>query len=221
MMAVVKCIMRIYEWVLNSCDKHHENVKSYLTSSFLFCHLISTISVPISSLYVLLFIICHLVCWYCSRFWIRQGTLEVICEQWCGLRLRTAASYENKPINAYKHTRISYMFYAFFWVIPRRLEFICRHFGTHCLFHLHRRVEVPTKMEQTVCSEMSAYKLQTPGNYPKESIKHTEHGESLKSRISYIILVNVVNFQHIHVLERGFIQNIYYKNQCSNVKCEV
>jgi len=39
------------------------------------------------------------------------------------------------------------------------------------------------KMEQTECSETSAYKLQTPGNYPEESIQHTEHGESLKSRI--------------------------------------
>jgi len=38
------------------------------------------------------------------------------------------------------------------------------------------------KMEQTECSETSAYKLQTLGNYPKESIQHTEHGESLKSR---------------------------------------
>ena len=36
-------------------------------------------------------------------------------------------------------------------------------------------------MEQTECSETSAYKLQTPGNYPKESTQHTEHGESLKS----------------------------------------
>jgi len=24
------------------------------------------------------------------------------------------------------------LFYAFFWVIPRRLEFICRRFGTLC-----------------------------------------------------------------------------------------
>lgn len=108
MVAVVNC-MRIYEWVLNSCDRHHENVMSYLTSSFLFCHLISTISVPISSLYFSLFIVCHLVCWYCSRFWIRQGTLEVTCEQWCGLRLKTNASYEDKPTNAYKHIRISYI----------------------------------------------------------------------------------------------------------------
>ena len=30
-MTAVKCIMRSYEWVLNSCDRHHENVKSYLT----------------------------------------------------------------------------------------------------------------------------------------------------------------------------------------------
>jgi hypothetical protein len=37
-------------------------------------------------------------------------------------------------------------------------------------------------MEQTACSETSAYKIQTPGNYPEENIKHTEHGESLKSR---------------------------------------
>ena len=37
------------------------------------------------------------------------------------------------------------------------------------------------KMEQ--CSETSAYKIQTLRNYPEGSIKHSEHGESLKSRI--------------------------------------
>jgi hypothetical protein len=39
------------------------------------------------------------------------------------------------------------------------------------------------KMEQTECFETSAYKIQTPGNHPKENIQHREHGESLKSRI--------------------------------------
>jgi hypothetical protein len=39
---------------------------------------------------------------------------------------------------------------------------------------------LPVKIEQ--CSETSAYKLHTPGNYPKENIQHLEHGESLKSR---------------------------------------
>ena len=42
------------------------------------------------------------------------------------------------------------------------------------LFHLHRQVGtyMPIKMEQTECSETSAYTIQTPGNYPEESIQH-------------------------------------------------
>jgi len=38
-------------------------------------------------------------------------------------------------------------------------------------------------MEQVECSETLAYEIQTPGNYPEESIQHSEHGESLKSRM--------------------------------------
>jgi hypothetical protein len=34
----------------------------------------------------------------------------------------------------------------------------------------------------TECSETSAYKFQTPGYYPEESIQHLENDESLKSR---------------------------------------
>jgi len=33
-------------------------------------------------------------------------------------------------------------------------------------------IYLPMKMGQTECSETSAYKIQTPGNYPKESIQH-------------------------------------------------
>jgi hypothetical protein len=39
------------------------------------------------------------------------------------------------------------------------------------------------KMEQIECSETSAYKIHTPGNYTEENIQHTEHGENLKSRL--------------------------------------
>ena len=42
------------------------------------------------------------------------------------------------------------------------------------------------KMEQTECSETSAYEIQTPGNYPEESIQHSEHDEILKSSIAYL-----------------------------------
>jgi len=36
--------------------------------------------------------------------------------------------------------RIHILLYVFFWVIPRRLNFICWRFGTLCLFHFHRQV---------------------------------------------------------------------------------
>jgi len=38
----------------------------------------------------------------------------------------------------------------------------------------------PMKMEQTECSETSEYKIQTPGNYPVESIQNSKQGENLK-----------------------------------------
>ena len=78
------------------------------------------------------------------------------------------------------------MLCVFFWVIPRRLNFICRRFGT--LIHLHKQVGTcpSMKMEQTDCSETSAYKIQTPENYPEENTQHSEYGESLKSRSIFL-----------------------------------
>jgi hypothetical protein len=46
---------------------------------------------------------------------------------------------------------VFWMLYALFWVIPRRLNFICRRFGTLYLFHLHStHTALPMKMEQSV-----------------------------------------------------------------------
>ena len=45
------------------------------------------------------------------------------------------------------------------------------------------------KIEQTKSSETSAYKIQTPGNYPEESKQRSERGESLKSRTVHVCLV--------------------------------
>ena len=72
------------------------------------------------------------------------------------------------------------LLYSFFWVVPRRLNMICRRFGTLRLFHLH--TYPPMKIDLADCSETSAYKIQTPVNYPEESKQHLEHGESFKSR---------------------------------------
>jgi hypothetical protein len=41
-------------------------------------------------------------------------------------------------------------------------------------------------MKQTECSETTAYKIQTPGDYPEENIQNKERGESLKSRNFYM-----------------------------------
>ena len=45
----------------------------------------------------------------------------------------------------------------------------------------------------TECSETSAYKIQTPGNYPEESIQHSEHGGSLKSRSHIFVSFSIPN----------------------------
>jgi hypothetical protein len=39
---------------------------------------------------------------------------------------------------------------------------------------------LPAYKDRTECSETSAYKILTPGNYPKENIQHSEQGENLK-----------------------------------------
>ena len=62
---------------------------------------------------------------------------------------------------------VFWMLYALFWVILRRLNFIFRRFGT-LFFQLHRQVGE----DGTECSETSAYKIQTPGNYPEERIQY-------------------------------------------------
>jgi len=61
------------------------------------------------------------------------------------------------------------MLYSILWMIPRRVNFVCRSSGT-----------LSVKMEQTECSETSANKIHTPWNHPKDRIQHSEHGEILK-----------------------------------------
>jgi hypothetical protein len=47
---------------------------------------------------------------------------------------------------------------------------------------------------------MLAFKLQMPGNNPKENKQHLKHGESLKSRLLFFSLLNVP----LHVLQQPF-----------------
>jgi len=86
-----------------------------------------------------------------------------------------------------------------------QLNFIRRRFGTLRLFHLHRWVGkknfphtyLSMKMEQMECSKTLAYKIQTPGNYPEESIQYSEHGESLKSKIVHERLQYILTYNNL------------------------
>ena len=69
--------------------------------------------------------------------------------------------------------------FPFFWVTHRRLNFVCRRFGTPCLFLLPTYTAYEDGRE---CSETSAHGIHTPRNHPKERIQRSEHGESLKSK---------------------------------------
>ena len=51
-------------------------------------------------------------------------------------------------------------------------------------------IHLPMKMELLQGSETSDISIVTQGNYPKENILHTEHGESLKSTRSIFVYIS-------------------------------
>jgi hypothetical protein len=58
-------------------------------------------------------------------------------------RLRAGPSAVELPVGlrtVSSLNRLDLLLHAFFWVILRRMNLICRRFGTLCLFHLHRRI---------------------------------------------------------------------------------
>jgi len=91
------------------------------------------------------FVMC--VCVYVWVFWQLCGCFGTIC----------TCIYYLLYYSWFQTFAVFCMLYAFFWVIPQCLSFICRRFGTLCLFHLHRQVGMKNSCET------SAYKIQTPG----------------------------------------------------------
>jgi len=73
-------------------------------------------------------------------------------------------------------------------------------FRTLCLFHLHRQLGMkngeylPAYEDGTECSETSAYKIQTPGNYPEESI---QIGKSSECRLPRKLYLSVIGSYYI------------------------
>jgi len=74
---------------------------------------------------------------------------------------------------------------------------------------------LPGYEDGTECSETSVYKIQTPGNYPKESIQHTEHGKSLKSKI-YTLLHRI---RYLSLLLSTLVSQITLVNELLSLIC--
>jgi len=69
------------------------------------------------------------------------------------------------------------------------------------------------KMEQTECSEISAYKIQTPGNYPEENIQHFSFPWKIEAavfskleRLCYVVLCH--RWQKLSIV--SWSQNIWH-----------
>ena len=96
--------------------------------------------------------------------------------------------------------------YSIFWVVPGRLNIMCRRFGTLCQFHLHR-------WWRWNCSETSAHKIQTPGNHPKDRIQRLSYSLSACETRSVKMEKSVPKRLHINFRRRGIIQKKEY-NAC-------
>jgi hypothetical protein len=92
------------------------------------------------------------------------------------------------------------MLYVFFWVIPRRLNFLCRRFGTLCLFHLYRQVGVewlnlvilhlPAYEDGSVFRNVGIYNSDA-GELPRR--KHTKRHYIPSKRRAYLSLETVAS----------------------------
>ena len=71
----------------------------------------------------------------------------------------------------FKRSSCSECSYSFFRVIAPRLNFTCRHFHLH-MWCKREEFFMLTPHMNWQCSETSTHKIQTTGNYPKETIQH-------------------------------------------------
>ena len=100
----------------------------------------------------------------------------------------------------YQIFAVFWMFCAFFWIVPRHLNFVCRCFGTPCLFHLHSwcKWSLHHLWRWNInCSETSTYKIQTPGNYPKRKntiYLHLLDASNVDCVRGFLLLTSIIIF---------------------------
>ena len=97
-----------------------------------------------------------------------------------------------------------YILYAFFWVIPRRLNFICRRFGTFCLFHLHRRIGVEWLCLRSLSTPIRLWSWNRKSVPKRRHIKFRRRGITQKKAYNRKKIVEILCFSlgwlHWHCL---------------------
>jgi len=70
------------------------------------------------------------------------------------------------------------LLYAFFWVIPMRLNFIRQRIGTLCLFHFHRQVGMKNNNPSYYSSDLPTYEGGTDSVFQNVGIQNSDAWES-------------------------------------------
>jgi hypothetical protein len=56
------------------------------------------------------------------------------------------------------------------------------------------------KMEQIECSETSAYKIQTPENYPEENIQHARQDRQIQTELAFTLAKNAAKSNPFEII---------------------
>jgi hypothetical protein len=102
--------------------------------------------------------------------------------------------YKSRKTSFYQTFAMFWILYAFFWVIPWRLNFICRRFGTLCLFHLHTKWSVVGWSVAKCCSVVMVLVIRCP---------------TLLENIQTIWICCLYVFCYYHILYVLFFINLY------------
>jgi hypothetical protein len=95
--------------------------------------------------------------------------------------------------------------YVFFWVIPRRLKFICRSIGTLCLFRLHRQVGMKYHP-----SYLPAHEDGTDRVFRNDGIWNSDAGELPRRKHTTFKTRRKFEIKNIHkILRNNWIRSMY------------
>jgi hypothetical protein len=122
----------------------------------------------------------------CSHFLSTKKVVLTECTYTAAGRSKLCPLPGKDVTSWFQTIALLWMLYSFFWVIPRRLNFMCRRFGT--LFYLHMSLKQPclNDLWRWKCSETSA--------------QNSDGGESPKRK-------NIARHNFIVAKEGGYVSN--------------